>query len=630
MLAPDQLRRRQIMLAVNNCWADDGVSFDVPLKTDLLPRRARGSPTPTYTNATARYFTDFEGLLKQVPSGCARFTVARFVQNTVTTTSENFNSAAWIANDGAHYGGGATIAVLTGSQTDPYGGTAAYRMQADRGAAGYSFILNGTAGGVSGRTYTWSIWAKSNTGSSQTVSFYGAQAGIQNVITVTTAWKRFSVTQVFATDAGIRFGAIAGSQQTIDILVYGAQREDVTGQSNQNPSEYVSVGVRSAPYHGAGVDGCKYFSYQNGNTVSSNVVTEAQGAAISASTLKGDFAEGARTNLCLQSEVAGATWTQTNITITADQAVAPNGTTTMDKLATTSTNAFGGVISQALVISSGAVTTVSAHYKYGDSQWIYLSATDNVANGVRCWFDIQNGVVGSIVAFGTGWSGSNATITPSGGGYRVSFTVTPTGTAFYPGASASVDADTSTAGTAGKFSYWWGHQAEAGAFASSYIPTTTVAVTRNADVDAYASSGNINAAAGAIKLEFTPTHTPSGTVFLCGTYVDANNYTGLLHDGTNLIMRKRVAGANTNATIVNAFVAGTTYKVAGRWTATGTDVFLNGTKGTGATDATTAQIGTTIQIGADGNSLQQPFASEKNLLIFGGAPSDSYLQGITT
>ena len=49
--------------------------------------------------------------------------------------------------------------------------------------------------------------------------------------------------------------------------------EDVTSQSNQNPSEYVSTGVLSAPYHGAGVDRAKYFTTNNGNTVSSNIVT---------------------------------------------------------------------------------------------------------------------------------------------------------------------------------------------------------------------------------------------------------------------------------------------------------------------------------------------------------------------
>jgi hypothetical protein len=45
------------------------------------------------------------------------------------------------------------------------------------------------------------------------------------------------------------------------------------------PAAYFPVG-NVYPFHGAGVDGVKYFPYENGNTVTSNVVTEATGAAI--------------------------------------------------------------------------------------------------------------------------------------------------------------------------------------------------------------------------------------------------------------------------------------------------------------------------------------------------------------
>jgi hypothetical protein len=69
------------------------------------------------------------------------------------------------------------------------------------------------------------------------------------------------------------------------ISISDFQIENVTGQANQNPSEYVSVGVLSAPYYGAGVDGVKYFNTTNGNTVASNVVTEAAGTPLTGITL---------------------------------------------------------------------------------------------------------------------------------------------------------------------------------------------------------------------------------------------------------------------------------------------------------------------------------------------------------
>jgi len=63
--------------------------------------------------------------------------------------------------------------------------------------------------------------------------------------------------------------AITGS--VVEIIL-----EDVTGQSNQNPSEYVAVLGDSDPE-----DGFAYYATENGNTVSSGVVTEAVGSAIS-------------------------------------------------------------------------------------------------------------------------------------------------------------------------------------------------------------------------------------------------------------------------------------------------------------------------------------------------------------
>lgn len=76
--------------------------------------------------------------------------------------------------------------------------------------------------------------------------------------------------------------------------------EDVSGQSNPNPSEYVSNGAGEDHGCGKNVDGVKYFPYENGNTVDANgVVTEAQGAAISGVAY---LNEAASTNFFLNSD----------------------------------------------------------------------------------------------------------------------------------------------------------------------------------------------------------------------------------------------------------------------------------------------------------------------------------------
>src|SRR5690606_28444125 len=48
--------------------------------------------------------------------------------------------------------------------------------------------------------------------------------------------------------------------------------------------------------------------------------------------VRGLLVEEARTNLCLQSEDYATTWTPTNVTIGANETIAPDGTVTADKL----------------------------------------------------------------------------------------------------------------------------------------------------------------------------------------------------------------------------------------------------------------------------------------------------------
>jgi hypothetical protein len=81
---------------------------------------------------------------------------------------------------------------------------------------------------------------------------------------------------------------LSTSGDSIDIRY--PQLEEVTGQDITAPSEYVD----SETDYGAGVNGVRYFSTENGNTVASNVVTEATGAALT--TQKGIQLEPASTN----------------------------------------------------------------------------------------------------------------------------------------------------------------------------------------------------------------------------------------------------------------------------------------------------------------------------------------------
>jgi hypothetical protein len=184
----------------------------------------------------------------------------RRVRNLLTFT-ENFSNAAWSSTIG---GTGAAITKTNNFGTAPDGTTTAARLQCDRGAGNtlsdFSFMRQSEA---TNAVKVESVWMKSNTGASQTV----VMTVSTTVVTVTTSWQRFSVQKTLGAtpfDIGAQ-GTLTA--QTIDILVWHPMFEDVTGQSNQNPSEYVSVGVLSSPFQGANVDGVAYFSTLNGNVV---------------------------------------------------------------------------------------------------------------------------------------------------------------------------------------------------------------------------------------------------------------------------------------------------------------------------------------------------------------------------
>ena len=292
------------------------------------------------------------------------------------------------------------------------------------------------------------------------------------------------------------------------------QVEDVTSRALKVPSEYVSVGVLSAPYHGAGVDGVKYFDYANGNTVDANgVVTEAQGAAIDQENMY-LLMESAATNLLKYSnELANTEWVKDGSSIIINNAIGPDGTQTADRVTASGTVAY---VRQTVDNSTGFYTfsafvkpdTASKcfMYNWAASTWgvAYFDFTDMTTQAVAGSYGSPQNL--KIVALSNGW-------------YRVStsWNLTPqTGGAFGIG---PVDAKGSINVTPGKFQYYFGIQLETGEVATSYIPTTSAPVTRAADALAYSGVPADNEMLFTNKLGVeTKLNDWNGTVPVPGTY----------------------------------------------------------------------------------------------------------------
>ena len=172
--------------------------------------------------------------------------------------------------------------------------------------------------------------------------------------------------------------------------------------------------------------------------------------------------EGARTNEALRSsDWANAVWVGASggvaaPTITADQAVAPDGTTTADRIQ--------------------VPATTSGQYSY-----IYQSGFSSVQR-TTSFFVKGNGSSGSInLLSGTTPNACVSCAYVADSWTRCSLPSSTTASTFFFVGNDSLSAVCTTSSKGAIDAFVWGAQHETGLFATSYIPTVAATVTRNAD-----------------------------------------------------------------------------------------------------------------------------------------------------
>lgn len=185
-------------------------------------------------------------------------------------------------------------------------------------------------------------------------------------------------------------------------------------------------------------------------------------------TCKGLLIEESRANIPLYSEDIGQTyWTKANATVSTASIVSPSGTTTVDKIVESSdVSGQFHYFTRPALITVGQPYTASIFAQAGERTQIAIQLGD-----VLTYFNLSSGTVvsgtGIIQPFGNGWYRCIVTTAAAANGTYAFYTAL-SGSAFYTGN-----------GTSGL--YVWGAQLELGAFATSYIPTTSTSLTRNAD-----------------------------------------------------------------------------------------------------------------------------------------------------
>ena len=230
-------------------------------------------------------------------------------------------------------------------------------------------------------------------------------------------------------------------------------------------------------------------------------------------TFRGALVEPQSVNLCLQSEDFGTTWTNDRIVLTdwLNQLTAPDGTTSADKLIQESGQTTAGYVRQSITFTASTYT-ISVFAKKGTRNWIMLRT--NATGATRsAWFNTDTGSLGSVE---TGLTGNIVEYPNSW--YRCSITLTAVaGSEFVY--IYNVDANNSTTvADDGGYQYVWGAQLEQSPIATSYIPTTTGAVTRLKDDISFTNASSvIGQSEGTLFVEVdwqsTGSSNPSQTLF---------------------------------------------------------------------------------------------------------------------
>lgn len=555
-------------------------SFFAPLINTLVPTTALGSATATYSvSGGVGSVLDWEGIIRKTKAGEARFMGARRVEN-MLAKSEAFNDAAWTK---------ATITVGTGV-ADPLAGTSAFTLTATAGGA---VIYQGFAvSPASSVVSTASCWVRRRTGTG-IIRMYargGADPGID--MTLTSSWQRFATTGTTLAAATTRYFMLEIVTNADAIDVWHPLFENVSGQGNQNPSEYISTGVLSAPWHGAGADSVKYYSTKNGNTVASNVVTEAVGAAITSASGGSAMATDATGPLGFISEYAATSlvtwtaeiltnWTLTGATSPSGNAVAtPAGYASLNSITEDASSGTHSADKTAITVGATAnVCFLSIFVKPATRPALAIRFHDGT-HGVQ--IDLENltttPVIASYAEIGTAFTlGSSGLIAYPNGWYRVWCTFTKNGSTSFNWQNwprATNGGSVSYTGTNGQIAvYVWGPMIIQGipaVYLPNWLPNSG---SRGADDLSYSFATNASATVGTTYAEvqtlWTAGMSYSAPVVAFGTspnfpLYNSNEASTIIRtgDGTNNV-QKTISDMNTAVRKIAASWTGTTLLVTG-------------------------------------------------------------------
>ncbi|MVM37668.1 hypothetical protein GO730_08765 [Spirosoma sp. HMF3257] len=265
---------------------------------------------------------------------------------------------------------------------------------------------------------------------------------------------------------------------------------------------------------------------------------------------KGILIEGSRTNFLLQSTTFASPWLLASAFSVESAAISPDGTLNATKVGSTGSTFSDRGFTYAFT-TLGNTYTLSVYAKAEVYNGLELQIKGGTGNAR---FNLKSGTVTTLVD-------GKAGIEPVGNGwYRCWVTSASSMIGEVVLQIMAWDSAIATPNGAGGI-YVYGPQMEVGSFATSYIPTLTMAVTRNADDVNLSNVAWFSRTAGTILATFRQLQVGGvGPTGINGIYEIANlragagsNFTQVLQRGTSvkaeLTSRTKIAGSYNVATI---------------------------------------------------------------------------------
>jgi hypothetical protein len=473
---------------------------------------------------------------------------------------------------------------------------------------------------LSGAQYTASIYAKQ--GTATWVRFHFETTSNTNL-----AWFNLSTGAV---------GTVSLGSASIESMGSGWYRLSISGLTGGTSAtvEFIAATGDNSHTRDNGKTAVLWGAQLNrGHTPTAYIATTtAAKIGLPISYGEGLLVEPAATNLYLRSQEAdNAYWTKTNSSIAANSTAAPDGSTTADTLTSTSTsNARYGV--NATGLTNDGTHTHSVYAKAGTASWLALvSQYAGDGSSTATWFNLGSGTVGTVQSQIT-----SASITSVGDGwYRCSHTYT-NGT----GASTTheiyvTDGDNTGNVTNGVNIYVWGAQLEAGAVATSYVPTVAASATRAADhvnvaVSTFPYSQSTQSAYGHFISRLI-NHTGSALRLVeidDGTnnerIIVASDLTPNPDEGNLFIVDGGATQVSANAGQLS--LAGN--KIAAAWSLNNSGIVMDGSAETTDTSCTMPTV-TTMRVGSDRTPAGPINGFLRNLVLVPRRMTEAEMQGKT-